>query len=103
VRYYSVVTLPEPDNISRVLKPFYRKLSKLDPRNDGQILYRDEIVPGSTLLAFVNADHWAVVLPIDRSHPFIGATFVNRNAYPRNALLEAILRFVEEDLARQSP
>ena len=28
----------------------------------------------------------------------IGAMFVTRNAYPREALLEAILRFVEEDL-----
>jgi hypothetical protein len=103
LRYYSVVTLPEPDNVSWVLKPFYRKLSKLDPRNDGQVLYNDQFIPGSTLLAFLNADHWAVVLPIDRSHPFIAATFVNRNSYPRNALLEAVLRFVEEDLSQRAP
>ncbi len=103
LRYYSVVTLPEPGNVSWILKPSYHKLSKLDPRNDSQVLYADQIIPGSTLLAFLNADHWAAVLPIDRSHPFIGATFVNRNAYPRNALLEAILRFIEEDLAREPP
>lgn len=102
-RYYSVVTLPEPGNVSWILKPSYHMLSKLDPRNDGQVLYGDQIIPGSTLLALLDADHWAVVLPIDRSHPFIAATFVNRNAYPRNALLEAILRFIEEDLSRETP
>ena len=103
LRYYSVVTLPERDNISWVLWPSYDKISEVDPRNDGQVIYRDQIIPGSTLLAFVNADHWAVVLPIGSSHPVIAATFVNRNAFPRDALLEAVLRFVEEDLSQPPP
>ena len=103
LRYYSVVTLPESDNVSWILEPSYRKLGHADPRNDGQVIYDDQIIPGSTLLAFVNADHWAVVLPIDRSHPVIGTLFVNHNSYPREALLEAILRFVEEDLAAARP
>jgi len=29
----------------------------------------------------------------------IGSLFVTQNAYPREALMEAVLRFVEEDLA----
>jgi hypothetical protein len=29
----------------------------------------------------------------------IGATVVTQNAYPREALLEAVLRFIEEDLS----
>jgi hypothetical protein len=64
------------------------------------VIYSDEIVPGSTLLGFVNADHWAVATPVNRSHQTLGNTLVTRNAYPREALLEAILRFVEEDLAQ---
>jgi len=34
----------------------------------------------------------------------IGSMFVTRNAYPREAMLEALLRFLEEDLgaARES-
>jgi hypothetical protein len=101
VRYYSVVTLPDPDGISWILRPTYRRISKVDPRNDSQMIYSDQIIPAGTLLGFVNADHWAVVLPIDRSHPVVGSLFVNHNAYPREALLEAILRFVEEDLDAQ--
>jgi len=99
IRFYSVVTLPDRDHISTIVKPTYRKLSKIDPRNDSQVIYSDQIIPGSTLVGFLNADHWAVVIPIDRAHGVIGSTFVNHNDYPREALLEALLRYVEEDLS----
>ena len=99
IRLYSLVTLPDRDRISEALVPTYRKLARIDPRNDGQVIYNDQFVPGSTLLGFLNADHWAVVLPINRSHRVLGSTFVNHNDYPREALLEALLRYVEEDLA----
>jgi hypothetical protein len=103
IRYYSLVTLPDRGRISRALEPTYDKLARLDPRNDGQLIYSDQIVPGSTLLGFLNADHWAAFVPIDRSHRVIGSTVVNHNDYPREALLEALLRYVEEDLAVARP
>jgi hypothetical protein len=99
VPFYTVVTLPDPALISRVIKSSYKKLAKIDARNDSQVIYSDEFVPGSTLLGFVNADHWAIAVPVDRSHPAVGKMLVNHNDYPREALLEAVLRFVEEDLA----
>ena len=101
IHYYSLVTLPDRERISRILSPSYDKLAKVDARNDSQVIYSDEFIPGSTLLGFINADHWAIVLPIDRSHPFVGNMFVSRNDYPREALLEAVLRYVEEDLGPQ--
>ncbi len=70
----------------------------MDARNDGQVLFYDQIIPGSTLIGYVNADHWALSVPIARSHPLIGSMFVDQNGYPREVLLEAVLRFVEEDL-----
>jgi hypothetical protein len=82
--------------------PTYEKLAKIDPRNDSQVIYEDQIVPGSVLLGYLNADHWAVVVPVARAHPVIGSTLANRNDYPREALLEAVLRFVEEDLANSN-
>jgi hypothetical protein len=103
VRFYSLVTLPDRERISRILSHAYDKLAKVDARNDSQVIYSDEIIPGSTLLGFVNADHWAFALPIDRSHPFVGSTFVNRNDFPREALLEAVLRYIEEDLGPGGP
>jgi|GEM_PF-3931291 len=44
------------------------------------------------------AEHWAVTLPLKRNQRFLGSTFVNRNEYPREVLLESVLRYVEEDL-----
>lgn len=100
IRYYSVVSYPHPDRISSGLKRGYKKLSKVDSRNDSQVIFYDQIIPGSTLVAFANADHWAMAVPIERNHKFLGSTLVNRNDYPREAFLEALLRYVDEDLAK---
>jgi hypothetical protein len=101
LRYYSLVTLPQPERISYALKSSYKKLARLDGRNDGQVIFYDQVIPGSVLMGYVNADHWALAVPIARSHEVIGATIVTQNAYPREALLEAVLRFIEEDLATE--
>jgi hypothetical protein len=92
------VTLPQPDRISAILRISANKLSLVDGRNDSQVIFYDQVIPGSSLIGYVNADHWAIVVPISRTHDTIGSLFVTQNAYPREALLEAVLRFVEEDL-----
>ena len=66
------------------------------------MIFDDQFVPGSTFIGCVNADHWAVSVPIARTHPNIAALFVDENDYPREALLEALLRFVEEDLTQST-
>ena len=99
VPMYSVVTFPQPERISSILQRTNRKLNQIDGRNDSQMIFYDQLIPGSTLLGYLNADHWAVVVPIARTHDTIGSLFVTQNAYPREALTEAVLRFVEEDLA----
>lgn len=98
VRYYSLVAFPRPDRISAILQPSYRRLSLVDPRHDSQVIFYDDVVPGSTLVGYLNADHWAIAVPIARPHPTIAEMFVTQNAYPREGLAEALLRFVEEDL-----
>jgi hypothetical protein len=103
VHFYSLVTYPQPDRISEVLKLSYNNLSRVDARNDGQLLFYDQLIPGGDLVAYLNADHWAAALPIARSHRFLKDNLINHNDYPREALMEALLRFVEEDLARPQP
>ena len=98
IPYYSVVTLPQRKSISNVLAPGYRKLAKIDPRNDSQVIYGDQFLPGSTLLALLDADHWAAALPIGRAHRVVGTLFVDQNDFPREMLLEAVMRFVESRL-----
>ena len=97
--YYSLVTFPRPGYISSILTRSYAKLARIDSRNDSQVIFYDQVIPGSTLVGYINADHWALAVPIARTHPTIGSVFVTRNAYPREALVETLLRFVEEDLS----
>ncbi|WP_095078959.1 hypothetical protein [Pseudomonas sp. Irchel s3h17] len=102
LNYYSLVTFPQPDHISFVLKSSYNKLARIDARNDSQVIFYDQVVPGSTLMGYINADHWALAVPIARTHSTIASLLATQNAYPREALAEAMLRFVEEDLAASS-
>jgi hypothetical protein len=97
--YYSLVTYPKPERISSILKSSYDKLSQIDARNDSQIIFYDQVIPGSALIGYLNADHWALSVPVARTHSTIGSIFVDQNNYPREALLEALMRFVEEDLS----
>ena len=99
VHYYSLVTFPRPERISSILTGSYDKLARIDARNDSQVIFYDQVIPGSTLVGYLNADHWALAVPIARTRATVGSLFVTQNAYPREALLEALLRFVEEDLA----
>ncbi|MGB5405760.1 MAG: hypothetical protein WBN43_03100 [Thiogranum sp.] len=98
VKYYSVITFPDRDHVSRGLVSSYDKLSQIDPRNDTQVIFYDQMIPGSTLLGYLQADHWAVLLPIDRSHETLAKAFFNQNDFPREILAETIMRYVEEDL-----
>lgn len=101
IKYYSVVTYPDPDTrMSLGLKSSYRDLAELaDARNDSQVVFYDQVIPGSTLLAFPNADHWALAVPISRKHKITSSTVINHNDYPREAIFEAIVRYIEEDLS----
>jgi pimeloyl-ACP methyl ester carboxylesterase len=103
VRYYSLAAFATRENTSRMLRPFYDILAKTDPVNDSMVLCSDAIIPGSTLLGYPNADHWAVAMPVDRRKSPAFAALVDKNEYPREALLEAALRFAEEDLAHATP
>jgi len=98
IPYYTLITLPEPEEVSNILHPSYRRLAKIDPRNDGQLIVSDQLLPDSTVLGYLNADHWAVAVPIAEEHPFIAGVFVDQNTFPRKSLAEAVLRYIEEDL-----
>lgn len=98
IRYYSVVTFPEEDRVSWALKNSYILLGQNDIRNDTQVIIFDQMIPGSSVMAIVNADHWAIAVPVARSHPLFGSTLVDKNDYPREAFLEAMLRYLDEAL-----
>ena len=98
VRYYSLPAFTRRENLSRILRPHNGRLSAIDPMNDGLVLCSDAVIPGSILLGFPNADHFAVAMPFDRERNPVLSRFIDKNDYPRPALLEAVARYVEEDL-----
>jgi hypothetical protein len=101
VKYYSLAAFAQRADISAILQPTYDRLARIDPRNDSQVIFYDAIMPGSALLGYIKADHWAVAMPFSQDLPLPLSGLVDKNEFPREVLLEAIIRFVEESL--QSP
>lgn len=98
---YSLVTTPEPERVSRALRSSYELLGALHPVNDGALLYWDQLLPGSTLLGYANADHWAVAIPVETDAIPLGDVLVT-NGYPRTRLWLAIADFVVTDLEQRA-
>lgn len=102
VRYYSLVAVADRGRVARVLQPAWRLLLRQDRRNDGQVLARDALLPNSTVLGYVQADHWAVALDLEQHRQFA----VHRDdprPFPRLALLQAVARQVQDDLGASPP
>ena len=99
--FFSVVALPSSGRMSAILAPLQARVDKTDRRNDSQVIYNDALIPGSTLLGYANADHWAIALPFESQAPVLAATLVNKNRFPRAQLVEAAVVMAEEAVARQ--
>ena len=100
-RYFSVVAFTRSDNVAGPLRPFAAALAEIDPRNDGQLLFYDQVIPGATLLGYVNADHWGVAVPIEEKRPALATFVTGHNWFPRDALVEAIALYLSEQLAQE--
>jgi hypothetical protein len=98
VKYFSVGAFAARDRISAVFRSSYDTCAAIDPRNDSQVLFFDQVIPAGRLLGYVHGDHFAAALPMDENMPTTAALFVTRNEYPRGVLLEACLRYIEERL-----
>lgn len=93
VDYYSLAAFTTRERVARALVPAWEKLLEYDRRNDGQLLPHDTLIPGSTLLGYLYADHWAVALDIEDESPLL-AHREEEAQFPHLALLHAILRQV---------
>lgn len=97
VRYYSVVAFTTRERMANGLVTTWKTLLRDDPRNDGQLLATDALLPDSSLLGYVNADHWAVAVELEKEHELLAGRR-DDTPFPRAALLGAILRHVGSDL-----
>ena len=92
VPIFSLVAVPNADRVSPILAKTYGELSEIDPRNDGQLLWYDAVVPHGYLLGYVNADHLAIAIPLAEQAPLLKPLF--RDNVPRPALIEAAIEVV---------
>jgi len=97
VPIFALVAAPQPDRVSPATRATYNELAKVDPRNDGKLLWQDQIPPRSHLLGYVNADHWSIAVPVLKEQPM--ASFLFRDTAPRTALAEAAIEVVAATLA----
>lgn len=96
VPLYALVATARPDRVSAPLRSAYAMLSATSADNDGQLLATDALMPGGALLGYVNADHWAVAIPL--SHlPLMGSMFIDD--VPRADLVLAAVQVI----AHQTP
>ena len=102
LRTYSLGAAVGEEEMSAGMMPSYRALSRIDPLNDGQMLLGDQILPGSTFLGALNCDHIATAMPFNRNPGavarFVSRRLLDRNAFPREIMLEAMVRQAVEDL-----
>lgn len=98
---YSLAAFTRSADISAALRPTYNALARTDARNDGNVIFTDSIIPRSTVLGYLDADHWAVAMPFEVYAPTFARTVASRNHFPRVVLLEAIARMIAEDYQRK--
>lgn len=88
---YSIVAHAVPEEVAPPLRIPATWLAAVDPRNDGQIIASDVILPGSTQLAEARADHWGVALPRNRGPNAFMRSMASGRDYPRATLFRAML------------
>ena len=98
---YSIVAASTLDETSSALRPSWKRLSVYAKEQDGQVVAWEGVLPGAKYLGSAHADHWSIALPFDESPQPPKA--IDRNHFPRDALFEAIVRYVTADLEATIP
>jgi pimeloyl-ACP methyl ester carboxylesterase len=98
IKYFSLAAFTDRENVSGALVGGYDRLAQINPRNDGRLIFYNQILPHSTLLGYANGDHWAIALPFTEQSPTFAATIAGKNVFPRDAMLEALLAYIREAL-----
>ena len=104
-RAYSISAVSTREGTSQVLRGFWKRVAPYAAEQDSHIVERESIVPGGAFLGRALGDHWAVAMPF-AGNPVVPKgvlAIVDRNRYPRPALVEAALRAVATDLQERPP
>lgn len=98
---YSIPAVAPLDRLSKSVAQTARVIMAYDKDQDGQLTRGDAIVPGSKILGAAISDHFALALPFEKAQGSQFGAMMDKNRYPRGALLEAMVRFVVADLEKK--
>jgi len=98
---YSLAAVSEKSNTSKMLQQSWMVLAAYDTKQDSTLTKFDTLVPGGAYLGSARADHLAVALPFEFLTDSSIRAVMDQNHYPRAALLEALIRFVVQDLEKK--
>jgi hypothetical protein len=98
LRRYSIAAAVPEAEVSRVLKPLWRRVSPYSIDQDSQVIVEEGILPRANVLGIAKGDHWAVAMPFSELNDDRIDRWVNKNRFPRTILLEAAIRLVVRDL-----
>jgi pimeloyl-ACP methyl ester carboxylesterase len=95
IQYFSLATFARREDIHPLMRFTYDMLAAYEPRNDGYVAFSDQVIPGGTLLGYVNLDHWDIALPVRERLNFGG---INSRIETRKILFQAMVLTVVESL-----
>jgi len=99
VQYFSIAAFAARENVQPGLLFSYDLLRNIDPRNDGQVIFYDQIIPGASLLGYINLDHWAIAVPVKEKMASSAWEAAATHPTVRAMLFEAMVLFLAEKLA----
>ena len=95
---YSIAAVSGKDNTSKMLAQTWQMLQGYDNEEDGQLLKPDATIQNGKNLGAAKSDHFAIALPFEKSSDASIKKGMDKGHFPRAALLEALLRFVNDDI-----
>ena len=98
VRYFSLAAFARYEDVQLHQRYTYKLLEPIEPLNDGQLIFLDQLIPGSALLGYVNADHWTVAVPVEEKFSDRDPAQKAENRKLRQLLFEAMILFLAESL-----
>lgn len=95
---FSLPAVADESKVSKAMLQSWTLMNSFSPRNDAQLAELDAIIPGSMWLGAARSDHFALALPLEDMKGGILKSFLDKNTYPRSALLESVVRFALDQI-----
>jgi pimeloyl-ACP methyl ester carboxylesterase len=89
---FSISAVSTRDSTSKILQVLWDKVAPHALEQDSHIIEREAIVPGGGFLGRALGDHWAVAFPFDPNPKVKKSKWIDKNKFPREALIEAAVR-----------